>query len=232
MTSGVAAIIPAAGTGSRLTPAGAPASPKALRLLRGRTLLQWALDTLSPHVNTVVVAVPAAYVDSTRAMLSDAGSVTVIAGGSTRQQSVRLALADVGSAVELVLVHDAARPLTPLDVTARVLDALRGGAAAAVPVVPVADSLRRIRSDGGNAAVARTAIRAVQTPQGFRRQLLVRAHTEIDDLEAFDDAALVEQIGVPVTMVEGSQLAFKVTGPLDLLLAEAVLAARDEAAQQ
>jgi 2-C-methyl-D-erythritol 4-phosphate cytidylyltransferase len=231
VTSGVAALIPAAGRGSRLAGAGVQASPKALRVLAGRSLLEWSLAALSPFADSLVVAVPAAYVDSTRAALSHSGTVTVLAGGSTRQESVRLALARVGSGVEHVLVHDAARPLTPLELTARVLDALRGGAAAAVPVVPVADSLRRVSSDGASAAVARSAFRAVQTPQGFRREVLARAHEEFADGEAFDDATLVELVGVPVTLVEGSDLAFKVTRPIDLLLAEAVLAAGGEEAQ-
>jgi 2-C-methyl-D-erythritol 4-phosphate cytidylyltransferase len=201
-------------------------------VLRGRSLLEWSLAALSPLVDMVVVAAPAACVDRARAELSHGGGVTVIAGGATRQDSVRAALAEVGEAAEFVLVHDAARPLAPLDMTARVLDALHAGAAAVVPVVPVADSLRRIDPGGGSATVPRGAFRAVQTPQGFRRSLLMRAHCEVGSVAASDDASLVEQIGVPITLVEGSELAFKVTRPLDLLLAEAVLAGRDDTAQQ
>lgn len=192
------------------------------------------MAALAPLVDSVVVAVPAAYVGSARATLGsgsghDAGTggrVTVVAGGATRQESVRAALAAVDPLIEFILVHDAARPFVPVEVVARVIDALQTGAAAVVPVVPLTDSLRRVQSDGASTAVDRTPMRAVQTPQGFRRDLLLRAHREVHRVEAADDASLVERSGVPVTLVPGSELAFKITRPHDLVIAEAVLAAR------
>jgi 2-C-methyl-D-erythritol 4-phosphate cytidylyltransferase len=105
-----------------------------------------------------------------------------------------------------------------------VIEALRDGAEAVAPVVPVIDSLRRVNPDGSSAAVDRTALRAVQTPQGFRRQVLLRAHQEAPHLGAADDASLVERSGVPVHLVAGSELALKITRPHDLLVAEAILA--------
>jgi 2-C-methyl-D-erythritol 4-phosphate cytidylyltransferase len=229
VASGVAAVIPAAGTGSRLVSAGT-AEPKAFRLLGGRPLLSWSVAALSPFVDVVVVAVPAAYAESRHPWLAARSDVTVVTGGSSRQQSVRLALEAVEPDTEYVVVHDAARPFVPSDVTVRVIDALRGGAAAVVPVVPVVDSLRRVASDGDSVSVARAAMRAVQTPQGFRRDVLAHAHREIDDPSAADDATLVELSGVFITLVPGSELAFKITRPLDLTFAEAVLASSHTAA--
>jgi len=224
VATGVAALIAAAGAGSRLAAASTCADPKAFRRLGARSLLEWSLVALAPHVDHVVVAVPPTYVGSARAALADAVNVTVLAGGATRQESVAMALVAVDPAIELVLVHDAARPLVPGEVIARVIEALRDGAEAVAPVVPVIDSLRRVNPDGSSAAVDRTALRAVQTPQGFRRQVLLRAHQEAPHLGAADDASLVERSGVPVHLVAGSELALKITRPHDLLVAEAILA--------
>lgn len=152
-------------------------------------------------------------------------AVQFVAGGGTRQQSVAFALAALDEAVTWVLVHDAARALVPAEVVRRVLATLRGGAACVVPTIAPADSLRQVDADGGNAPLARSRVRLVQTPQGFTVEALRRGHESATDSAATDDATLVEAAGEAVTLVEGDPLAFKITHPLDLALAEALLGA-------
>jgi 2-C-methyl-D-erythritol 4-phosphate cytidylyltransferase len=122
-------------------------------------------------------------------------------------------------------VHDAARCLTPVPVVEAVVAALHAGAEAVVPVLPVADTVKEVDGDRVVATLDRAALRVVQTPQGFRRDVLERAHAS-GQPALTDDAGLVEALGGAVTTVAGSEEAFKVTRPIDLLLAEAVLAAR------
>lgn len=151
--------------------------------------------------------------------------ISVVAGGEHRQDSVNAALAALPDGVEVVLVHDAARPLVPVGVIDAVVAAVLAGAAAAVPVLPVVDTLKRVHPDGSVAGtVSRAELRAVQTPQGFRRDVLARAHAAADpDLPATDDAGLVELLGVPVATVPGSVEALKITTPFDLVIAETIL---------
>ncbi len=227
MTSGVAAVIPAAGLGRRLGDQSGTPIPKALRQLGGRSLLVRSVDALSGAVDQVVVAAAADQLDLVREELADcAVPVQVVTGGDTRQSSVRLALAAVARPIQFVVVHDAARPLVPPEVVARVIAALRGGAAVVVPAIPVVDSLRQFDADGRSTPIDRSTLRAVQTPQGFRKDVLVEAHRRAPDGDATDDASLVERAGVPVTLVEGAHLAFKITTPVDLLVAQLLL--RDE----
>lgn len=224
MTSRVAAVIPAAGLGLRLGGQSATSVPKALLKLEGRSMLARSLDALAPVVDEAVVAVPATHLDQVRQQVAGcAVPVDVVTGGETRQSSVQRALAALAPSIELVVVHDAARPLVPVELAARVVAELRSGAAVVVPTVPVADSLRQVGADGLSAPVDRLTVRAVQTPQGFRRDLLVEAHRRAPDGDATDDASLVERTGAPVTLVEGADLAFKITTPVDLLLAELLL---------
>jgi 2-C-methyl-D-erythritol 4-phosphate cytidylyltransferase len=219
----VAALVPAAGRGVRL----GPGAPKALRLLAGEPLLVHAVRGLraAPSVGPVVVAAPPEDVEAAAAMLASYG-VQVVAGGAERQASVERALSALGPDVDLVLVHDAARCLTPVAVVEAVVAALRAGAEAVVPVLPVADTVKEVAGSTVVRTVDRSALRAVQTPQGFRRDVLEQAHRSAPGLAATDDAGLVERLGRSVVTVPGSQEAFKVTRPLDLALAEAVLAGR------
>ena len=219
----VGVLVPAAGRGERL----GPGAPKALRDLAGEPLLVHAVRGLraAPSVGPVVVAAPAAEVEAVAALLA-AFDVVVVAGGAERTASVALALAALPAGVEHVLVHDAARALTPVAVVEAVVAALRAGAPAVVPVLPVADTVKQVEGDRVVATVDRSALRAVQTPQGFARGVLERAHAEHGREGATDDAGMVERLGVPVVTVPGSDEAFKVTRPLDLLLAEAVLSGR------
>ena len=215
----VGVLVPAAGSGVRL----GPGAPKALRLLAGEPLLLHAVRGLrrAPDVGPVVVAAPAAELGQVRALLREL-DVDVVAGGAERQDSVRAALRALAPDVDLVLVHDAARCLTPVAVVERVVAALRHGAEAVVPVLPVADTVKQVDGDRVVATVDRSALRAVQTPQGFRRDVLERAHGSTGPVLT-DDAGLVEAAGGTVTTVAGADEAFKVTRPLDLVLAEALL---------
>lgn len=223
-----AVIVPAAGRGERL----GPGAPKALRNIAGQPILFHAVRAVSAArgVDLVVVAAPDDAVDSTRSLLAgielDAGLV-VVAGGESRQDSVARALLALPPEVDVVLVHDAARPLVPPEVVDRVIAAVRGGNDAVIPTLAVVDTMKEVDDSGAvRRTVDRTTLRAVQTPQGFRRDVLQRAHAASDGGDATDDAGLVEAQGIMVATVPGSEEAFKITRPLDLLLAEAVLARR------
>ncbi len=211
------AIVPAAGSGERL----GAGTAKAFVSLGGRTLLEMAVDGLlaSGVIERVVVAAPSQRVAETVELLGERAAV--VAGGPERLDSVRLALAAVGDP-EFVLVHDAARPLTPADQIRRVVAALSEGQRAVIPVLSVIDTIKAVDANGVVLGTPeRSGLRAVQTPQGFETALLRRAYDRAT--AATDDAALVENLGVPVHTVAGDALAFKITTPLDLLLAEAVV---------
>jgi 2-C-methyl-D-erythritol 4-phosphate cytidylyltransferase len=217
----VAAILVAAGDGRRL----GSAVPKAFCEVRGRTLLEHALGPFVAHAavrDLVVVAPPALLGRCTE--LTGAG-VTVVAGGATRQASVRAGLAALAPDVDAVLVHDVARPFVPVEVIDRVLAALAGGAVAVIPGLPVTDTIKRV--DAGHVVAEtldRSTLRAVQTPQGFDRAVLVAAHDAAPSGDVTDDAGLVEARGATVVVVDGADEAFKITRPWDLVLAEAVTA--------
>jgi 2-C-methyl-D-erythritol 4-phosphate cytidylyltransferase len=217
----VAVLVPAAGAGVRL----GPGRPKALRLLAGEPLLVHAVRRVAtaPSVRLIVVAAPAAEVDAVRALLSPIAPVVVVAGGAERQESVARALAAVPPEVAIVLVHDAARALTPPELIESVAAAVRAGRPAVIPVLPLVDTVKAV-DPGGTVlgTVDRATLRSVQTPQGFRHDVLADAHAAAAD-PVTDDAGLVEKAGVAVTCVAGSDLALKITRPLDLILAEALL---------
>jgi 2-C-methyl-D-erythritol 4-phosphate cytidylyltransferase len=155
----------------------------------------------------------------------------VVPGGDSRQESVRLGLDALPDDITAVLVHDAARPLVPEETVDAVVAAVHGGAPAVVPALPLADTVKQVEPAAKGepepvvATPDRAVLRAVQTPQGFDRDTLVRAHGTVTD-NVTDDASMVEQLGLPVVVVPGHEEAFKVTRPLDLVLAEAVLARR------
>jgi 2-C-methyl-D-erythritol 4-phosphate cytidylyltransferase len=212
-----AGIVAAAGSGLRL---GADA-PKALVSLGGRPLVTWAVETLlSGGVAEVVVAAPPGRREAFAAVLP--APARVVDGGPTRTASVRAALAAVDPGVDAVLVHDAARPLTPPEVVGRVLAALAAGAPAVVPVLPVVDTTVVLDDDGRvRDTLPRDGLRRVQTPQGFSRQVLSDAYARLDEAaELTDDAAVVRAAGVAVTTVAGDERAAKITVAHDLALAE------------
>jgi 2-C-methyl-D-erythritol 4-phosphate cytidylyltransferase len=214
-------IVAAAGSGLRL---GAD-RPKALVPLAGRPLVCWSVDALrAGGVAELVVTVPTAARAAFREVLGP--DVRLVHGGLTRTASVRAALGTVPDRADALLVHDAARPLTPPDLVARVLAALAAGAPAVVPVLPVVDTTVVVDDDGVVVdAVPRGPLRRVQTPQGFARGALVEAYAALPEgLELTDDAAVVRAAGVPVGTVAGDELAAKVTVAHDLQLAELLVA--------
>ncbi|MEU8170630.1 2-C-methyl-D-erythritol 4-phosphate cytidylyltransferase [Micromonospora sp. NPDC049004] len=219
----VAVLVPAAGAGVRL----GPGRPKALRLLAGEPLLVHAVRRLAAaaSVHTIVVAAPAAEVVGVRELLAPVAPVIVVPGGAERQASVAAALAAVPAGPTIILVHDAARALTPPELVESVAAAVRGGRAAVIPVLPVVDTIKEVGADEVVlGTVDRAALRAVQTPQGFRRPVLTAAHAAAGD-PLTDDAGLVEKQGIAVSCVPGSEYALKITRPFDLALAEHLLAA-------
>ncbi|MET9916257.1 2-C-methyl-D-erythritol 4-phosphate cytidylyltransferase [Streptomyces sp. NPDC059605] len=232
-----AAVIPAAGRGVRL----GPGAPKALRALGGTPMLIHAVRAMaaSRSVSLVVVVAPPDGAGEVKNLLDEHAlpertDYLVVPGGGTRQESVRLGIEALPEDVSVVLVHDAARPLVPVDTVDAVIEAVRDGAPAVVPALPLADTVKEVEPGAPGEAEpvlgtpVRARLRAVQTPQGFDRETLVRAHAAVavDGEGATDDAGMVERLGAPVVVVPGHEEAFKVTRPLDLVLAEAVLARR------
>ena len=204
-----AAIIAGAGMGHRL---GAEI-PKALIQIQGITLLQRAFISLSKVVDEIVITAPAGYEEQFKAIVGQ--SAEVITGGVLRSDSIRVALKALSPSVESVLIHDAARALASSALAARVLDELRTGQSAVIPVLKVIDTIKEIDRDGFvRATPDRSSLVAAQTPQGFNRQVLERAHSASDD--ATDDAALVEAIGVKVKTIDGEASAFKITTKEDI----------------
>ena len=246
---GAVAVLTAAGSGSRL----GAGVPKALVPVGGVSLLRRAAAGLiaSGAVSHVVVTAPAEEVDRFRAELEGLpdgsvgasagrrGEIEVVAGSPrSRQASVALGLAAALAAVpqaDVVIVHDAARALTPPEVTQRVVAAVRAGHEAVVPALPVTDTVKEVeaRRAGEPEPVVgtprRDRLRAVQTPQGFSTPVLVAAHRAgaeragDETLAASDDAGLVEACGGSVVVVAGDERAMKVTTPMDLALAELLL---------
>lgn len=232
-----AAVIPAAGRGVRL----GPGAPKALRALGGTPMLIHAVRAMaaSRHVSLVVVVAPPEGAPEVRHLLDEHAlpertDFLVVPGGGTRQESVKLGLDALPEDIGVVLVHDAARPLVPVDTVDAVIEAVRDGAPAVVPALPLADTVKEVEPGAPGepepvlSTPVRARLRAVQTPQGFDRDTLMRAHQEVavSGEGATDDAGMVERLGAPVVVVPGHEEAFKVTRPLDLVLAEAVLARR------
>ncbi len=210
---------------------------KAFVPVSGEPLLVHAVRGLfdSGCVDILVIAVPAAEVARARDALDAFGpAVSVVIGGATRTESVRLALRTAVSLVpgiEVVLVHDAARALTPAAVFSAVVSAVRAGHRAVVPVLPLVDTVKQVDASGRVlSTVDRSTLRSVQTPQGFTLDMLRRAHAAGGDLT--DDAGLVEAMGEAVHTVPGHPLGFKITTPFDLVLAEAMLRGHTPVAEQ
>jgi 2-C-methyl-D-erythritol 4-phosphate cytidylyltransferase len=199
-------IVVAAGSGSRF------GSPKQYEVLRGRRVLDWARQAMRTNVEGVVMVVP-----EDRIGKLEPGANAVVAGGATRSASVRAGLSAVPDRVEIIVIHDAARPLARSALVASVIDAVREGADAAVPGLEVTDTIRS--RDGG--VLDRSQLVAVQTPQAFRAAVLRRAHE--GEPEATDDSALVEAVGGSVVIVEGQPDNFKITTPSDLKIAGLLL---------
>ncbi len=208
----ISVIIPAGGTGERF----GSHLPKALVQLAGKTLIEHAVSQLAPIADQVVVAAPKGFEEQFRALLGD--DVIVVTGGATRSDSVKLALAVVAENSKYVLVHDAARPLATTDLARRVIKELQSGDDAVIPGLKVVDTIKRVDIDGYVTKTPhRDKLRAIQTPQGFTRKILIKAHAQ--KIDATDDAALVEELGRPVKVILGEESALKITTPEDLIQA-------------
>lgn len=200
----VSVLLPAAGSGERIG-----RGPKAFLRVGGKTLLDWALEGFA-WADEVVVALPPGF---------QVEGLRTVPGGQTRQQSVyNLVQAATG---QVVLVHDVARPFVVRAAVERLLEAVRATGAATL-AVPVPDTLVREEGRQYGQVIAREDYRLVQTPQGFRREVLWQAHQQAQaaGIEFTDDAQLVRWLGHPVALVEGDRRIFKVTYPEDLALAE------------
>ena len=224
-TGRVAAIIPAAGSGVRL---GAN-KPKAFLELDGISLLTRSALAMSVVADVIVVAAPSDALDQASQLLTDVDAeIHVVAGGNERQDSISNALKVLPEDISIVLVHDAARPLVPVEVTNRVVEKLREGAKAVIPVLPIADTVKSVNSDHVVVeTIDRNQLRRVQTPQGFERSVLVKAYENAKVL-ATDDAGLMEAFQIPVHTVAGDELAMKITTAHDLKIATALLGATNE----
>ena len=216
MTDLVAVIIPAGGSGERL----GATIPKALVQLAGKSLIEHAVANMAPIANQIIVAAPAGFEAEFQNLLGS--EVTVITGGTSRTLSVKNALAHVHKENDYILVHDAARALASTDLAMRIVDSLRAGERAVVPGLAVSDTIKRVDRDNYvTKTPTRAKLRAIQTPQGFTRKLLIKAHSSPDDVT--DDAGLVEDRGVDVKVIAGEEGAFKITTMSDLIKAERAL---------
>ena len=208
----IAAIIAAAGSGERF---GAPI-PKALIHLGDKSLLAHAIAHLAPVVDQIVITAPPGYEKQIEEI---AGlGITVVTGGATRSESVRIALGAVDAATEFVLVHDAARALASTALSQSVIDSLRAGEVAVIPGLPEVDTVKVVDSAGYVTSTPdRASLRKVQTPQGFAYSVLKAAHATPQD--ATDDAVLVANAGHKVRIIDGEERALKITTPSDLATA-------------
>ena len=217
------AIVAAAGRGDRL----GLDRPKAFAALRGRPLLAESLERLeaTDWVDAIVVAAPGGWEEPAILLAEELGCGKVsscVTGGPTRAESVRLALAEVPDDAAVAIVHDAARPLVTDEVVSRVLEALGEGWDGAVPGLPLADTVKRVRGEAVVETVPRDDLVAVQTPQAFVAPVLRRAAAAGED--ASDCAALVERAGGRVKVVRGDPRLLKVTDAADLERVERLLA--------
>jgi len=222
----VAVILVAAGSGVRL----GGGVPKAFAPLCGEPLLAHALRGVlgCGDVGHVIIVAPASHVDQCRAVAghsrvdAEYSRVDVVSGGVDRSASVEAGLAALRPDDGIVLVHDVARCLAPSGLFARVIEAVRAGHSAVVPGLPVTDTVKVIDAQGRVLTTPnRDSLRGIQTPQGFLREVLEHAHAS--GASATDDAGLVERTGGPVRVVAGDHRALKITSPLDLTVAAALL---------
>jgi 2-C-methyl-D-erythritol 4-phosphate cytidylyltransferase len=207
-------VVVAAGSSTRF------GRPKQYVELCGRRVLDWSVASARQSCHGVVVVLPAADVAGARV----AGADAVRAGGPTRSGSVRAGLAAVPAAAEVIVVHDAARPLARPELWSAVVDAVVAGADAAIPGVAVTDTVKRLTPGGTVETLDRSRLVAVQTPQAFRAAALRAAHAA--EPEASDDAALIEAAGGRVVVVEGDPDNMKLTGPADLDVLSVLLTRR------
>lgn len=206
------AVVVAAGSGTRF------GAPKQFADLAGRSVLEWSLDTARRACAGLVLVVPPdRAADPDPAWKVD----EVVAGGETRSESVRAGLAALPPGAAVVVVHDAARPLAPLELWSAVIAAVASGADAAIPAAAVTDTVKEVGPGGHLVTLDRSRLVAVQTPQAFRAEVIKQVHAGRG--EATDDAALVEAAGGRVQLVPAPAHNLKITSPVDLRIAAALL---------
>lgn len=205
---GTWSIVLAGGNGSRF----GREIPKQYETMRGHRVLDWALNAARDVSDGIVLVVGEDYVDS-----PEPAADVVVAGGASRSDSVRAGLAAVPDDVDIIVVHDAARPLARPTLFETVVGAVLAGADAAIPAVPVSDTIKRVVDDEVVETLDRRELVAVQTPQAFRAEILRDAHA--DGADATDDAMLVEAVGGVVLVVPGDPYNIKITHPHDLTVA-------------
>jgi 2-C-methyl-D-erythritol 4-phosphate cytidylyltransferase len=218
--TGTSAIIVAAGAGKRF------GEMKQFAYLRAKPVLEWTLEKFEAHaeVDAVVLVLPDEQ-DLKHYRMRYAKIVDIVRGGDRRQDSVWQGFRIIGTAApEIVLVHDGARPLVSADLISRVIAAARSDGAA-VPVLPVEDTIKEVRDGRVAGTIDRTLLVRAQTPQGFRYDVLKRAleAARRDRFTGTDEAALAERIGIPVTALPGDPRNIKITTPVDIPIAEALL---------
>jgi 2-C-methyl-D-erythritol 4-phosphate cytidylyltransferase len=224
MKRDVGVIIVAAGSGSRT----GSQQLKQFRWVAGKPMLLHSIQTFQARADVamVVCVLPREYVGDPPPWIfqSDADRLLLSVGGRERSESVANGLEDLPSECEIVVIHDAARPLVTSETIGRVIDEARQGHGA-VAALPVVDTLKRVDSGGMVIeTVDRFGLWRAQTPQAFPRKSIERAHREAREADriATDDAALCEQIGLPVVVVRGSERAQKITEENDFALVEAL----------
>jgi len=217
------AVVLAAGSGRRFGP-----SPKQYEILGDERVIDRSLSTARAAADHVVVVLPPGESAEAAALLESGAADVAVEGGAERADSVRAALAVVDEDAAVIVVHDAARPLASAELHQAVVAAVHGGADAAIPGVPVSDTVKRVGHDADGEAVVvetldRSQLVAVQTPQAFRAPVLRAAHA--GGADATDDAGLVEAAGGTVVVVPGEATNVKITGPHDLVVATVLLRA-------
>lgn len=214
-------IVLAAGSGRRFG-----GTPKQFETLGDDRVVDRSLAISRAAADHVVVVLAPGQESEGGALVESGAADVAVTGGDERADSVRAALAVIDEDAAVIVVHDAARPLASAELHQRVVAAVHAGADAAIPAVPVTDTIKRIEHDAAGRAVVtetpdRATLVAVQTPQAFRAELLRRAHAT--SAGATDDAALVEAIGATVVVIDGEPTNIKITGPNDLAIATILL---------
>ena len=214
-------IVLAAGSGRRFG-----GTPKQFEPLGDDRVVDRSLAISRAAADHIVVVLAPGQESEGFALVESGAADVAVAGGDERADSVRAALAVIDEDAAVIVVHDAARPLASAELHQRVVAAVHAGADAAIPAVPVTDTIKRIEHDAAGRAVVtetpdRATLVAVQTPQAFRAELLRRAHAT--SAGATDDAALVEAIGATVVVIDGEPTNIKITGPNDLAIATILL---------
>lgn len=222
----ISVIIPAAGQGKRF----GAGTNKAFVLLAGKTILERTVTVFSdlPEIGEIIIVVAPDEVDEIKGQVKfypRQDIIKVVAGGAERQYSVENALAAVSDNAEVLLIHDGARPLISRRVIRQIIQAVRDNSAAIV-AVPVKDTIKVVDSGGFvTSTPTRSELWAVQTPQGFKRNLLIKAYKKAreENFLGTDDSSLVERLGIPVKIVPGEYENIKITTPEDLPIAKMIL---------